>query len=85
MGRKSCVSSRAARARDGAIRTAIGCVLSAHYDVAEALPEHLQDLLKQLEGADESAAAEFQVISPPRAVNGTGAIRGRNWHPNDAL
>jgi hypothetical protein len=38
--------------RDLAIRTAIGQTLSTHYNLAEPLSDHLEQLLKRLEHAD---------------------------------
>ena len=40
------------RIRDLAIRTAIGRTLSTHYNLAEPLSDHLEQLLKRLEHAD---------------------------------
>ena len=39
--------------RDLAIRTAIGQTLSTHYNLAEPLSDHLKQLLKRLEHADQ--------------------------------
>jgi hypothetical protein len=58
MGRKSRVSPTEAHARDRAVRAAIGQMLCAQYELAEPLPVRLQELLRQLENAEERAVAE---------------------------
>jgi hypothetical protein len=47
--RSKSVSSKEVRARDCVVRTAIGRMLSAQYDLAEPLPDRLQNLVKRLE------------------------------------
>ena len=70
MRRKSALSANEAHARDRVIRTAIGRMLAAQYDLAEPLCERLENLLKRFEGSDEIRAVEIQ---------------NRNRHPNKAL
>jgi hypothetical protein len=66
MRRKSSASLKEAYARDCVIRTAIGRMLRAHYDLAAPLPARLEQLLRQIE--DENAAMEPQCGSGPRAA-----------------
>ena len=66
MRRKSSASLKEAYAGDSVIRTAIGRMLCAHYDLAAPLPARLDHLLRQFE--EESAAVEPQRSSAPRAV-----------------
>jgi hypothetical protein len=73
MRRKSSASLKEAYARDSVVRTAIGRMLCAHYDLAAPLPARLEQLLRQFE--DENAAMEPQRSSGPRAA------LGRNSHP----
>jgi hypothetical protein len=58
MRRKIGVSLKEAnaRARDSAIRTAIGKALSAQYNLAEPFSDRVGQLMKCLEHADESNA-----------------------------
>jgi hypothetical protein len=73
--------SKADSASDRAIRTAIGRVLQAQYDLAAPLPESLENLLRGLENADECVAGA------PRTFHreSQGSIPRRNWLPNEAL
>jgi hypothetical protein len=50
--RRNGVSLKEVHVRDLAIRTAIGQTLSTHYNLAEPLSDHLEQLLKRLERAD---------------------------------
>jgi hypothetical protein len=53
MRRKSSLSANEAHARDCVIRTAIGKMLAAQYDLAEPLSERLANLLRRFEATDE--------------------------------
>jgi hypothetical protein len=53
MRRKSGTSRREFRARDSVIRTAIGRMLSAQYEVTEPLSDRLAQLVKRLENSDQ--------------------------------
>jgi len=66
MRRKPSASLKGAYARDSAIRTAIGRMLAAQYDLAAPLPAGLAHLLRRLE--DESAAVRPRRGSNPRAA-----------------
>jgi hypothetical protein len=57
-----------ARARDSAIRTAIGKALSAQYNLAEPLSDRVGQVLKCLEHTDEFNAIEIQHQQVP--ING---------------
>jgi hypothetical protein len=63
MRRKPSASLKAAYARDGVIRTAIGRMLAAQYDLAAPLPARFEHLMRQLE--DDRAATHG---SNPRAA-----------------
>jgi hypothetical protein len=58
--RSSGSSPSETRARDGAIRTAIGRMLAAQYDLAEPLSERLESLLRRFENIDEIRAVDIQ-------------------------
>jgi hypothetical protein len=60
MRRKPGVSAKEAHARDCVIRTAIGRMLAAQYDLAEPLSERLENLLKRFEKTDQMSAFEIQ-------------------------
>jgi hypothetical protein len=66
MRRKPSASLKGACARDNVIRTAIGRMLAAQYDLAAPLPAGLEHLVRRLE--DESAAVESRRSSNPRAA-----------------
>jgi hypothetical protein len=66
MRRKSSASLKEAHARDSVVRTAIGRMLCAQYDLAAPLPARLEQLLRQFE--DENVAMEPQPSSGPRAA-----------------
>jgi hypothetical protein len=63
MRRKS--GSSANEARDCVIRTAIGRMLAAQYDLAEPLSERIENLLKRFEDADEIGTVEIQRTRAP--------------------
>jgi hypothetical protein len=54
MRRKTGVTPKEVRARCSLIRSAIGRMLSAQYDVAAPLPDRLADLLRRLESGEIS-------------------------------
>jgi hypothetical protein len=70
MRRKPGVSANEAHARDCVIRTAIGRVLAAQYDLEEPLSERLENLLKRCEGADEIGVVEIQRTQAPLGIGG---------------
>jgi hypothetical protein len=53
MRRKSSAALKEAYARDSVIRTAIGGMLCAQYDLAAPLPARLDQLLRQFEGEND--------------------------------
>jgi len=53
MRRKSGSSQRDVHARDCVIRTAIGRMLLAQYEVTEPLSDRLEQLVKRLENSDQ--------------------------------
>lgn len=73
MRRKSGLSAKEARARDCVIRTAIGRMLSAQYDVAARLPDRLETLLKRLENIDEISAVDTHRTQISRAIGSRSA------------
>jgi hypothetical protein len=77
MRRKIGVSLKEAnaRARDCAIRAAIGKTLSAQYNLAEPLPDRLEQLLKRLDGGPKFNAIEIQRQQAP--INGADGSGGR--------
>ena len=58
MRRKPGLSPKEAHARDGVVRTAIGRMLAAQYDLAEPLSERLENLLKRFENTDEGSVVD---------------------------
>jgi hypothetical protein len=50
------ISPKEVRARSCVVRTAIGQMLSAQYDLAEPLPDRLQNLVKRLEDSNSTRA-----------------------------
>jgi hypothetical protein len=74
MRRKIGVSLKEAnaRARDCAIRAAIGKALSAQYNLAEPLSDRLEQLLKRLDHAHEFNAIEIQYQQAP--INGADGL-----------
>ena len=60
MGRKNGAWRREVDARDHVIRTAIGRMLSAQYDLTEPLPDRLEFLLKRFERAEVARAVEIR-------------------------
>ena len=58
MRRKSGSSQREIDARDCVIRTAIGRMLSAQYDLTEPLSDRLEQLLKRVENLEDIGAVE---------------------------
>jgi hypothetical protein len=58
MPRKAGSSQRELHARDCVIRTAIGRMLCAQYDVTEPLSDRLEQLVKRLESQDQVDAVE---------------------------
>jgi hypothetical protein len=63
--RSKSVLSTEVRARDCAVRTAIGRILSAQYDLAEPLPDRLQTLLRRLEDGALNRIQRRQSPLPP--------------------
>jgi hypothetical protein len=57
--RNSGLSPSDAHARDRVIRTAIGQMLAAQYDLAEPLSEGLESLLTRFENVDEVSAVDI--------------------------
>jgi hypothetical protein len=53
---------RGAHARDCLIRTAIGRMLAAQYDLSEPLSERLETLLRRFENTDDIGAAETPLV-----------------------
>jgi hypothetical protein len=47
-------------ARDHVIRTAIGRMLSAQYDLTEPLPDRLELLLQRFERSEEAGSVEIR-------------------------
>jgi hypothetical protein len=66
MRRKPSASLKGASARDSVMRTEIGRMLAAQYDLAAPLPARLEHLMRRLE--DESATVEPRRGSNPRAA-----------------
>ena len=60
--RNEALSRKQAEVRDCGIRTAIGRMLGAQFDLAQPLSDRLEDLLRRLDGGDEMNALEV----PPR-------------------
>jgi hypothetical protein len=60
MARQSGVSPKEVYARNCIIRTAIGRMLSAQYDLAEPLTDRLENLLRRIENADEIGSGDIQ-------------------------
>ena len=77
MRRKPGQSPKEVHARNWVVRTAIGRMLAAQYDLAAPLSERLENLLKRFENTEQA--------SHPSAGAGAGVIQSRNWHPNEAL
>ena len=61
MRRKPGLSPKEAHARDGVVRTAIGRMLAAQYDLAEPLSERLENLLKRFENTDEGSVVDTRL------------------------
>ena len=70
MGRKPRIFTSEVQAREDAIRSAIGRMLRAQYDLAEPLPERLAGLVKRLESADEIRSRSDSKRFP--SLRGTG-------------
>jgi hypothetical protein len=70
MGRKPSVFASEVLAREDAIRSTIGRLLRAQYDLAEPLPERLAGLVKRLEGTDEIRNRHNSTRFP--SMHGTG-------------
>jgi hypothetical protein len=68
-GRPSAFSAEL-HARDSAIRTVIGRMIRAQYDVAEPLPKQLVNLVKRLDGVD--ARRHGSGSRQTRSAPGTG-------------
>jgi hypothetical protein len=65
MRRKSGSSPRELRARDCVIRTAIGRMLLAQYEVTEPPSDRLAQLVKRLENSDQLDTVETRCARMP--------------------
>jgi hypothetical protein len=59
MARRPGASQKAVHARYCMIQAAIGRMLSAQYDLKEPLTDHLENLLRRIENADEISSGEI--------------------------
>jgi hypothetical protein len=70
MHRKAGQSAREGSARNCVLRAAIGRMLAAQYDLAQPLPERLENLLARIENADEISAVEIPHRPTCREIDG---------------